>query len=181
MKGVVFTEFLRMVEQRFGYEVADRIVTENELPSGGVYTSVGTYDSAEMGRLIGTLGKTSGMDAQDLQEAFGRYLFPRFAEGYPELVQGVTDPLAFLASIEDHIHVEVLKLYPDAELPRFETRFEGPDRIVMTYHSKRRMGHFALGLIKACGEHFGTDLDVRTEWVEADGTVMRFHVSRRGA
>ena len=44
MKGVIFTEFLEMVESHFSPEMADRIITAARLPSGGAYTAVGTYD-----------------------------------------------------------------------------------------------------------------------------------------
>ena len=47
MKGVVFTEFIEMVEDKFSADIADQIIEEADLPSGGVYTSVGTYDHAE--------------------------------------------------------------------------------------------------------------------------------------
>ena len=52
MKGIVFTEFLEMVEQKFGLEVLDQIIIESNLASGGIYTSVGTYDFIEMQSLI---------------------------------------------------------------------------------------------------------------------------------
>ena len=35
MKGIVFTEFLEMVEEKYGYEVVDQIIEESKLPSGG--------------------------------------------------------------------------------------------------------------------------------------------------
>jgi len=41
MKGIVFTEFLEMVENKFSPELADRIIEGAEVPSGGVYTAVG--------------------------------------------------------------------------------------------------------------------------------------------
>lgn len=44
MKGVVFTEFIEMVEGRFGLAMVDRIIEAAQLPSSGVYTAVGTYD-----------------------------------------------------------------------------------------------------------------------------------------
>ena len=48
MKGIVFTEFLEMVEQRFSPEIADRLIDESDLPSGGIYTAVGTYEHTEI-------------------------------------------------------------------------------------------------------------------------------------
>ena len=31
MKGIVFTEFLEMVEEKFGYEMVDEIIAEGEI------------------------------------------------------------------------------------------------------------------------------------------------------
>lgn len=36
MKGIVFTEFLDMVEEKFGYGVVDQIITESKLESNGM-------------------------------------------------------------------------------------------------------------------------------------------------
>ena len=55
MKGVVFTEFIEMVENEFSPDLADTIITEAGLPSGGIYTSVGTYRHEEM------LGSSTGL------------------------------------------------------------------------------------------------------------------------
>ncbi|MCZ7680611.1 MAG: heme NO-binding domain-containing protein [Sandaracinaceae bacterium] len=60
MKGIVFTELLEMVEERYSLEVVDRIIERAELPSGGVYTAVGTYPHAEMGRLLRELSAATG-------------------------------------------------------------------------------------------------------------------------
>jgi Haem-NO-binding len=44
MKGMVFTEFLELVERSWGEELVDELIESCELASGGAYTSVGTYD-----------------------------------------------------------------------------------------------------------------------------------------
>ncbi len=49
MKGVVFVEFLDMVETRFSIETTERLLEMSALPSKGVYTSVGTYSQSESG------------------------------------------------------------------------------------------------------------------------------------
>ena len=43
MKGIVFREFISMVENEFSIETADEIITASNLKSEGAYTSVGTY------------------------------------------------------------------------------------------------------------------------------------------
>ncbi len=52
MKGIVFTEFIEMVESKFGFDMMDDIIESANLPSGGIYTAVGTYDHTEMVQLV---------------------------------------------------------------------------------------------------------------------------------
>ena len=84
MKGIVFTEFLEMVEAKYSAGVVDQILEDSELPSGGIYTSVGTYEHAEMISLLSELSKHSGLGTQVLLCVFSEYLFARFAALYPE-------------------------------------------------------------------------------------------------
>ena len=41
MKGIVFTEFLDLVEERFGLDVEDRIIIGAKVPNEGACTSKG--------------------------------------------------------------------------------------------------------------------------------------------
>ena len=52
MKGIVFTEFLEMVEDRFSLDMVDDLIDDCDLPSGGVYTAVGTYSHEEIVALV---------------------------------------------------------------------------------------------------------------------------------
>ena len=178
MKGIVFTEFLTMVEDTFGFNVADKIVKEAELESGGVYTSVGTYSHSEIVQLVSNLSEEKGIPVPDLLEAFGKYLFPRFVEGYKDMLSGFRDSFTLLEHIESHIHVEVKKLYPDAELPNLEADRTSDKKLTLTYLSTRKMSRLAVGLIKACGEHFQEDLSVQEEAVVPDGSVVKILVTK---
>jgi hypothetical protein len=178
MKGVVFTEFLDLVEKKFSPDMADKIIDESNLPSKGVYTSVGTYPHTEMTTLVIALSKRTGIKVPDLLKTYGHYLFSRFHEGYPEFFRAAQDSFGFLHAVEDVVHVEVRKLYPDAELPSFETVVISPDRIQMTYRSPRCLGDFAEGLMRGCFEHYNENVDlVRTD--EHDGKVVRFDLTKR--
>ena len=48
MKGIVFREFIAMVETQFSLETADHIISASNLSTDGAYTSVGTYPPQEM-------------------------------------------------------------------------------------------------------------------------------------
>ena len=174
MKGIVFTEFLAMVEREFGIIVADNIVTKSDLPSGGAYTSVGTYDHAEMVQLVTRLSEEIETPINTLLLVYGEYFFQVLADSYPAFFNNIPDAFTFLSSIENHIHVEVLKLYPDAELPRFDISRIDENTLQMIYHSERKMAAFARGLLNSSVKHFGEKINITSEDISGDGGVVKF-------
>lgn len=180
MKGVVFSEFIEMVEERFSPAIADRMIELAHVPSGGAYTAVGTYSHEEMLALVGTLSSLTGVPAPELVRAYGHHLFQRFTALYPSFFEGVTSAFDFLARIENHVHLEVRKLYPDAELPRFDTPQRDERHMVMLYESRRPFATLALGLIEGCLQHWGEQADVTmTDLSEPGITRVRFDITRR--
>lgn len=174
MKGIVFTEFLDMVEQKFGYEVVDSIIESSELESNGVYTSIGTYHHFEIIQLLGNLSDTVKIDKGTLLKEFGKYLFDTFYKTYPTFFTSVDNAFDFLISIDKHIHVEVLKLYPDATLPKFETHIDDQKQLVMTYKSERKMSPLAEGLIEKSLLHYNENCSINREMIEEDGSIVKF-------
>jgi hypothetical protein len=182
MKGLIFTEFLEMVEAKFSPDMLDRILETADLPSGGAYTAVGTYDHAEMVELVTCLSRETGISAHDLVRAFGTYLFERFHQTFPMYFEGVRSTFDFLRHVQDYIHVEVCKLYPDAELPSFAHETPAPDRFVLVYRSSRPFSVLAEGLIKGCIAHFGEPIDLAVEDLSGGKeTSARFLLSKRAA
>lgn len=183
MKGIVFREFLDLVEEAFGMDVADRIVEESDLPSGGAYTSVATYDHHEILTLVGKLHEQTQIPVPDLVRAFGKHLFQRFVTLYPGFFVDVPSAFAFLQRIDGIIHVEVRKLYPDAELPGFDCEPLGDDRLAMTYRSQRPFAELAEGLIQGCIEHFKEPITIERENLEGPPgeTRARFLLTKRSA
>lgn len=155
MKGIVFTEFMDMVDEVFGVEITEEIIEKSDLPSGGAYTSVGTYPHSEIVSLVTSLGAVTGHPVPDLIRAFGKHMLSRFHGLFPEFFAEVTDVTSFLAQVDNHIHVEVRKLYPDADLPSLETTRLPDGGLEMIYKSNRMMGDLAEGLISGALDHFG--------------------------
>jgi hypothetical protein len=163
-----------MVEREFGIIIADNIVTNSDLPSGGAYTAVGTYSHAEMVQLVTNLSKETNISVNDLLLAYAEHFFSVLASSYPTFIEGVGSAFNFFSSIENHIHVEVLKLYPDAELPRFETILLDENTLEMTYYSERKMAAFARGLLNSAVIHFKEDISITQEDISGDGGVVKF-------
>ena len=75
MKGIVFTEFLDLVEDKFGLGMVDDIVNSSDLSSGGAYTAIGTYDFGEMHQLITHLSAKTDIPINDLLLIYGEHFF----------------------------------------------------------------------------------------------------------
>jgi hypothetical protein len=156
MKGVVFTEFLSLVDDNFGEETTERVVASCPLASGGVYTAVGTYDPGELKALVGALSTDTAISPDELQRLYGFHLFSRFGELYPALLEGYQCPAAFIAAVGPVIHREVHKLYPEAELPDIRATAIGEEALTVNYRSRRDLPHFCRGLLQGCLGHFAT-------------------------
>lgn len=178
MKGIVFTEFLDMVEEGYGYEMVDKLISSSNLESEGIYTSVGTYSHGEMVLLVTNLHKETNIAVPDLLNQFGQYLFETFRTNYPEFFLEVTDAFDFFESIQDYIHVQVLKLYPDAELPEFSTEYRDKKELRLIYTSERKMSDFALGLIEKSIDYFNENASVEMKNIEEDGSKVLFIIRR---
>ncbi|AHF02058.1 heme transporter CcmB [Thiomicrospira aerophila AL3] len=179
MKGMVFTEFLDMVEEKFSADMVDDIIDDTNPPSGAAYTAVGTYDHNELVNMVTALSKRTEIPADTLVKIFGEHVFSKFATSHQQFLVGVPNALAFLAGIEDIIHAEVIKLYPDAQLPKFKCTFIDDATLVMDYQSPRHFADLAEGLIKGCGKHFGDTLSVDRDDIHQD--LTRFTVRRFNA
>ena len=178
MRGLVFTEFLEMVEQQYGFEFTEELIDEANLPSGGAYTAVGTYDHGEMISLLVILSEKTSLSIPALLRAYGHYLFKTFERSYPHFLKNADSAFAFLESIDQHIHVEVKKLYPDAELPVFSSKRLSSDSLELIYKSERKMGAFAQGLIEQSLVFFQEDARVSMENIMADGSEVRFTIEK---
>lgn len=177
MKGIVFTEFLEMVEQEFGLETLDYILYKTELKSNGVYTSVGTYDFFEMLTLISNLSEKVNIPIPELIYAYGLYFFNVLLTNHKNIIALYNSPLEMLASVENHIHIEVRKLYPGAELPTFKMVKKEEKFIEMIYYSDRGLYMFAKALMDKTFEHFNKSASISYELLKENGTEVRFLIS----
>ena len=174
MKGIVFTEFLELVETTFGLETVEEIIEKSDLPSQGAYTSIGTYAFSEMLALVSNLSEKTSMSINELLHVYGLHFFSVIERDYPYILKTYSNAMELLSSVESHIHVEVRKIYPDAELPRFEVVEQSDNKLVLTYYSSRSMYAFGLGLMEKAFEHYGKKASITYEKIKEDGSEVKF-------
>ena len=176
MKGTVFVELIRMAETAFGEDAVDAVLDKADLESGGAYTTVGNYPCSELVKIVEGFSAASGLSTDDLQRQFGHWMLKHFGEKFPATFFEKADSMAMLESIDGEIHVEVRKLYPDAELPRFETERLSDSHLKIIYTSPRPLVAFCHGLIEACVERFGETADIVREQSPSDRNSTIFQV-----
>ena len=180
MKGIVFTEFLDLVEEKFGFEMVDTIINNSNLPSNGSYTAVGTYSFSEMLSLLTNLNKETGIEIDDLLLIYGEHFFSVVERSSSSFLTQYKEPIEMISSIENHIHVEVRKIYPDAELPSFTVVEKTDSTLVMIYKSSRAMSSFGQGLMNKTFEYFNVKATILMENIEENGTEVKFSITTHG-
>ena len=179
MKGIIFTEFLELVEKKFGLTMVDKIIEQSDLESGGIYTSVGTYEFGEMLQLISHLSNNTDISVDDLLLVYSEYLFAVLIKSYPNLVSHYKNPMDLLASIENHIHVEVRKIYPDAQFPTFELEERTDTKMIMVYKSSRALYMLGKGLMLETFKLFKVPVDIAIEKLNEEGTIVRYVINKQ--
>ncbi|GAB2658974.1 heme NO-binding domain-containing protein [Vibrio panuliri] len=177
MKGIIFTEFMDLVEDKFGLEVLDQILEHAN--DDGIYTAVGSYDHRDLVKLIIKLSEITQLPPETLQQVFGQSVFNNLYATLPDSASlgECRNCFQFVRLVEDYIHIEVKKLYPEANPPKFEFISESETELVFDYKSARCMSHVCLGLVQGCADHFDEKLEVKMDQQSSDNSHVRFHLS----
>ena len=178
MKGIILSEFVEFLEEQFGFDVAQKIIDDSGVTSKGAYSRVGHYDYQELIQLLTQTVSETNEDVDDLVQPFADHLFSVFKRDYSVFFEGVSSAAQMLTQIDDHIHVEVKKLYPDAELPSF-THEETETQLILNYRSPRPLADVAKALVLGCLKFF-EDKERLTEFSLAeDRCSARFVITKQ--
>lgn len=175
MKGMIFTSFLYLVEERYGLEMVEEVIEEAAPASGGIYTTMGVYDHTELIDMIVVLSKKTDVAVPTVTKTFGMYLFAELIAAYPQWIEGLNSSFEMLQKVDSFIHVEVRKLYPDASPPGFKCNRYTETTMELIYESPRCLGDVAEGLIQGCAAYYGERLQVQRESLgDMSGSRERF-------
>tara|TARA_R110000744_G_scaffold74015_7_gene148050 strand:+ start:496 stop:1131 length:636 start_codon:yes stop_codon:yes gene_type:complete len=169
MKGIIFVKLNQFVDELWGDEFWDELLQVADLPSHGIYTSVATYDDAELFTLVSLIMEKKSLTAQEAQIAFGQWMFEQLLQAAPPEAHKFTDVFKFLYGVQNVIHVEVKKLNPEAILPEFEFLEETPTTLSFHYISPRKLCYFCEGIVQGLASHTGQQVIVEQTECEHEG------------
>ncbi len=178
MRGVIFTELIEFVEEALGYEVADKMIEKAKLDNGGSFSQGGNYPFDQMVKMLTALSEITQKTPQELLFIFGEHLFTVLVKLYGKDIKKGGSALDFIDSVEEYVHVEVKKLYPNADLPKFITEHKDENSLVLIYESDKKLESFAKGLITACGKFFNEPLNVKDEIINETPHRVKFTIIR---
>ena len=179
MKGIVFTEFLEMIEQEVGITDSQELLESLDLTDSGAYTSVGDYPFAELVTIISTLSERVQRPVPELLFSFGLYFAKSISNTYRVFFEESDTLFDFLASVHNYIHVEVKKLYTNAMPPTLLVKERSDTHMVLHYTSHRALGDFAEGLITGVSEVYNTPVNISRQNLNDSGTEVLFEIMVR--
>ncbi len=182
MKGTIFVELMNLVERTLGLDAVDQVIEKcgDALSTEGAYTSVGNYPHQELLVLVGAVSELAPEHADGLLDLFAESLMTTFERMHPEFFNPQQDYLDFLASVETHIHEEVLKLYPDAKPPQVAANRVSPTQLDLNYKSHRPLAPFSISLAKAAGKYFAKRVEISVNSASEDQRECHFTVTVLG-
>ena len=180
MKGIVFTKFLEMVEQRYSADIVDDLIDAlgADADADGSYTAVGYYAHHQFLTLVETLATKTGQSKHACCVEFGDYLIADLAKLFPDFFNGHPDVFSFLTLIGQVIEDEAKKLYPETNHPELSVIEQDGTRLVVNYALHRPLADMAEGKLLGSINHFVGGCDGAREDKGTDGRAAVFTITK---
>lgn len=172
MKGIIFNLLQTVTEEVHGEQMWDELLQTTG--TDGAYTALGNYPEAELEVLVAALARRTDRDPSEVLQWFGRRAMPHLVARYPALFPP-EGPIAFVLTLQDVIHSEVIKLYPGARPPELSFSDVTPRTVTIDYRSHRALSDLGIGFLRGAADAYGHRVEVQRTLLEPTGT----HVSLR--
>ena len=182
MKGVIFNLFEEYVAAGYGDVFLEDLYVEASLPDD-VPPFIGplSYPDDIFFDMVVYTAKKKNLNPEKLYFAFGRFSIPLLAKRFPIFFTESSSTMELMEKINDIHHLEVKKLYPDAELPHFKIEPGDDDSMTVHYSSHRHLCSLAKGLIAGVADHFGESVHTEEKSCMNDGdATCIFKISSMG-
>lgn len=159
MKGIIFNLLEDVVVSTQGDAAWDTLLERADLD--GLYTSLGSYDDAEMMRLVSTAATALSLSEDEVLRWFGRQAIPDMVQRWPAFFAPHEKTIPFLLTLNSVIHPEVRKLYAGAYCPHFDFTSPADGSLLIGYRSPRNLCGLAHGFTLGAGDHYGEEISVQ--------------------
>lgn len=169
MKGIVFNILEDFICQNWGDEKYEEILALCPLKTKEPFVGPGSYPDSDLTLIAAKAAEVLGVPLNQALRSFGEFAFMKFSLKFPQFTRDAQSARDFLLTVDSVIHVEVKKLYPDAETPRFSYQDLSENQLIIVYQSRRKLCALMEGLINGVAEHYKTRIDHRQRKCVCDG------------
>jgi hypothetical protein len=160
--GFILTEIRGYVTAKLGAESWKVLLKEAGL-GGQEYVNFREYPDEEVGALVTTAARITGLTVPAILEDFGIYLAGNLMRIYRPLVRPEWKLLDFLENVESTVHDVVRSRNRHARPPGLRAVREAPDRVVIIYSSGRKLCPLAVGIVRGLSAHYDETIAVDHE------------------
>jgi hypothetical protein len=143
----------RYVEAKLGQGAWERLLTDCGI-GPRLYVPLEDYPDEEAVALVTAAAQKTATPVPVLLEDFGAFLTPDLLQMYGFLIDPAWTTLDVIANAERTIHEVIRRCNAKANPPRLKCERPGPDKVVVTYSSPRRMCGVAKGIAKGIAKHY---------------------------
>ena len=127
----------------------------NHAGVSGAYTSLGSYDDAELMRLVAAASAGLGQPEHRVLRWIGQQTIPLMVRRWPGFFAAHQATALFLRSLNSIIHPEVHKLYAGAVCPHFDFSEGADGALRIVYRSTRKLCSRPPGFSDGAAAHYG--------------------------
>ncbi|ERI94515.1 heme NO binding protein [Clostridiales bacterium oral taxon 876 str. F0540] len=158
MKGTVVATWMKTCRKLYGDSVVDRAMEDNGWTSDKIFTPAENVDDQKIMSVIGSIAKNQNLDVKKLWRSIGSYNIKSFAEDFPAFFEH-ENVYSFLKSMYD-VHVVMVKRLPGATPPLLSIEPISTREAVFSYHSKRGMFDYFLGMLDGSCEKYNEKVKI---------------------
>ena len=162
MHGFIFSELKKYVSKHFGPESWEALLRDAGL---GIrqYDHFSDYPDDEIVALVSTASRASKLPEADILEGFGEFIAADLVSAFRPLLDPSWRTLEFLENVEPVIHRVVRARNRKAKPPAISCSRMGPEEVMITYGSKRKMCALAKGIVIGAANLFGEEVSIQEE------------------
>jgi predicted hydrocarbon binding protein len=159
MNGIIFTEIGKFARSRLGDEAWGDVERLAGVPSR-IYYRVADYPDAEAFALLSALAAALHEPVAVTLEGLGEFIVPDLLRIARAWIKPEWKTLELIANTESTIHELLRTEGSQTNPPRLQCRRAGPQEVVVTYDSPRKMCALAKGIIHGLGSHYGERITI---------------------
>lgn len=153
MHGFIFLQFKKFVQQKKGLQAWHALI-QNSNVSQDQFAATEIYPDEDIKSLIGTAAVTWNTPVSTLLEQLGFFLVPDLIDIYQMYINPVWRTLDLVEHTENSMHRAVRVSSPEATPPVLHVTRINANRLIVYYHSQRRMAPLAIGIIKGIATYY---------------------------